>query len=513
MSSSLKFIPICILSLLLGLAGNARADPTAFVTFYGLNVDLFDLNPTDRIVPQMSLELSESFGSVSQHSLPEASWPPLREEHIFIRGGTNLADSNGSATVVMLDAFKEAQAVSTGAGSYAAALSDKFTFTLTPQTRAVFSALTESTVTATSYGSAIASVGLAGRLTNVLGQAPTFESFNVWTESGRSELPVAVETASGDSPLEGEIALLGNVYATSALPIPEPGQFAMLLAGIGMVAGALRRRRVRAVMAGALAAAAALATGSAHASRGAASVSNFSYELFDLVPADGITPSLTITTGIVNGAVFANVNNEPGDPWDEQLFSTDSFGETAIDKAQGHALVELSPWAARAEAAAGRGAFAGEGSSGYGFTLTPNTRVRFSADAQVDVFHDHTNTPPDRSEAAAGLTGEIASFPGQRTHFESFLETGTPTEGALRLAVDAFTGEFAGTGNIRAQTRALAVGVSPIPEPAPWVLLVAGLASCGVFKVSSCAQSRPLPFGHARVPRSPAAPAPAPDPS
>lgn len=481
MLSSMKFIPSCILLLLLGLAGNAHANPSAFVTFYGLNVELFDLNPNDRVVPQMSLELSESFGSVSQHSLPEASWPPLREDHIFIRGGTSLADSNGAATAVMLDAFKEAEAVSTGPGSYAAALSDTFTFTLTPQTRAVFSALTESTVTAPFYGSAIASVGLDGHLTNVLGQAATFQSFNVWTESGRHQLPVAVETASGDNPLEGEIALLGNVYATSALPIPEPGQFGMLLAGLGMVAGALRRRRVRAALTCALAAAAALAAGSAHASRGAASVSNLSYELFDLVPADGITPSLTITTGIVNGAVFANVDNAPGNPWDEQLFSTDSFGTTAIDKAQGHGLVELSPRAARAEAVAWRGAFSGEGSSGYGFTLTPNTRVRFSADAQVDVFHDHTNTPPDRSEAAAGLTGEIASFPGQRTHFESFLETGTPTNGALRLAVDAFTSEFAGTGSIRAQTRALAVGVSPIPEPAPWAILMAGLAFCSVL--------------------------------
>jgi hypothetical protein len=190
--------------------------------------------------------------------------------------------------------------------------------------------------------------------------------------------------------------------------------------------------------------------------------------------------SSTITTGIVNGAVFANVDNAPGNPWDEQLFSTDSFGQTAIDKAQGHGLVELSPGAASAEAVAWRGAFSGEGSSGYGFTLTPNTRVRFSADAQVDVLHDFSNTPPDRSEAAAGLTGEIASFPGQHTHFESLLETGTPTEGALRLAVDAFTGEFAGTGNIRAQTRALAIGVSPIPEPARWAILAAGLAYCWV---------------------------------
>jgi hypothetical protein len=112
------------------------------------------------------------------------------------------------------------------------------------------------------------------------------------------------------------------------------------------------------------------------------------------------------------------------------------------------------------------------------FTLTPNTRVRFSANAQIDVSHDFINTPPDRSEAAAGLTGEIASFPGRRTHFDSFLEAGSPTNGTLPLAVDAFTGEFAGTGNVRAQARALAIGVAPIPEPAPWATLVAGL-TCG----------------------------------
>ena len=76
--------------------------------------------------------------------------------------------------------------------------------------------------------------------------------------------------------------------------------------------------------------------------------------------------------------------------------------EDRIDKVPGHGLVELSPGAARAEAVAWRGAFSPEGSSGYGFTLTPNTRVRFSADAQIDVSHDITNTPPTGARRRRG---------------------------------------------------------------------------------------------------------------
>lgn len=489
MLSSMKSFRTCILVLLLGLAcNNGRADPTAFVKVNGLNIELFDLNIHDNVVPQMSLKLAESFGSVSKYSIPEASWPPLQEQHIFGSGGTNLRDGTGNATAVLLDSFKEAGVVSTGTGAFAAALSDSYTFTLTPQTRAVFSSLTESVVNASSYGSAIASAGLSGQLTTIPGNpATTFQAFNVWTESGSSKLPVAVETSAGNDPVSGQIAVLGNVYATSALLVPELEQFSMLLAGLGVLAGALRwhrrgrpaRRLVRCAIAGALAAGAAVVPGLAQASRGVASVSDFSYELFDLDPADGIRPALTFTTDIVNGALFANTNNEhePGIPWDEQNFVSDVYGPAAIDKVPGHALLVLTPGGASAEAVAWRGAFSAESSSGYGFTLTPNTRVRFSANARIDVAHDHTFMPPDRSEAAAGLTGEIASFPGRRTHFEDFLQSDQPSSGTSPLAVDAFTGEFAGTGSVRAQASALAIGVAPIPEPAPFSMLAAGLAS------------------------------------
>lgn len=514
---SMKSFLTSLLVLLLGLfCANARSNPSAFVTFYGLEFQLFDLNEADGIVPQISLDEVERFGSASQYSLPEASTPPLREDHIFDRGGLRLADTNGESWVVMLDAFMEAGAASTGGGAYAAALNDSFTFTLTPHTRAVFSSLTESVVTAASYGSAIAVVGLVGDQTGVPGQSVNFEAFNLMTESGRSSLPIAVETASGNVAASGEIALRGNVFASSAMPIPEPGQYWMVLAGLVLFAVARFRhpptRRdpmldtrfrlpgpwplpevmsrpslIRFAAAYGLGLAAITSPGSAHASSGSASVRDFSYQLIDLDPADGITPSLIFRSDIINGNAFANMNNLLGNPWDDELALT-TYGTGAIEKGPGGASTEVSPGTAQADALAWRGAFSAGSVSGHEFTLTPNTHVVFSATAQIRVSHDFINHPPERSQAFAGLFGEIATISGQRTQFDSHLFSESTGSNTMPVAVHAFTGQFAGTGNVRAQASAFAIGVSPIPEPAAWAMLVAGLA----FACVPIRRSRPI---------------------
>ncbi|MFC0134102.1 hypothetical protein CR105_11070 [Massilia eurypsychrophila] len=493
MSSTIRLCTTWLV-LMLGLfCTTARSDPLAFVTFYGLDVQLFDLNAADGITPQMTLVETERFGSASQYSLPESSSPPLRETHIFDSGGIRLADTDGASWVVMLNAFIEAGATSTGGGAYAAAINDSFTFTLTPRTRAVFSSLTESFVTAVGDGSAIAVVGLTGNLNSVVGQFVNFEAFNVMTESGRRTLPVAVETASGDEVATGDISLRGNVYANSALPIPEPGQYGMLLAGLTLFAVTSWRARPSARLAGlrhrcrcrarphlaGLAVACGLgaiaAPGLAHASSGSASVRNFSYQLIDLAPADGVTPSLTFTSAIINGSAYANVNNELGNPWDETLVIT-SYGVSAIEKGPGGASARVAPGSATADAIAWRGAFSAGSSSGYAFILSPNTHAVFSAIAETFLMHDHLFNPPDLSEAYAGLFGEMTTGAGQRTQFDSQLFSPTPGSAALRLAVHAFTGQLPGIGSVRAQAGATAIGVSPIPEPGAWAMLLSGLA-------------------------------------
>lgn len=191
-------------------------------------------------------------------------------------------------------------------------------------------------------------------------------------------------------------------------------------------------------------------------------------------------PSLMVTSAIVNGTVSANLNTVLGNPWDEQR-SLAGFGTESIAKPQGDALLELSAGGASAQARAWRGAFAADGHSGFEFTLTPHTHVVFSEIADLDVANNPA-TPPDSSEAEAGLIGEIVNFPGQRTQFDSVVRASTPGSSSRSIAVHAYTGDFAGTGFIRSDARAFAIGVSPIPEPPPWALLLAGLALGGSVK-------------------------------
>ncbi len=478
--SSIQAVLPWMLAVVLGCcSGDGRADSSASVKFSRLAVELFDLNRADGIEPGIALSEVERSGFLFQYPFPDPSGPALREDQLEGNGSATLSDSNGSASITLQDASMDGAAVVIGGGAYTALLTDRFTFTLTPYTRVVFSSLAESALSAVTAQSALAVVTLGGQLTSM---APfvSFESSNVRLDPGSSAVPISVETSSGDFAVAGDIALHGYAYAGGVMPIPEPGAWAMLLAGLAVLA-ATRGRRLRApgrlkrsALTAALAAVAA-ASGIAQASSGSASIHDFTFELIDLDETDGITPSLMFTSDIVNGAVFANMNTVLGNPWDETRSLT-HYGADSIDKPQGAALVELSPGSARAAAHAGRGAFSAAGSSGYAFTLTPHTHVRFSAIAQLDVAHYNPTSPPDLGEAEAGLLGEIFSFPGQRTQFDSFLVSSTPGSSSRTLAVHAYSGDVLATGYIRADARAFAIGVSPIPEPAPWAMLLAGLS-------------------------------------
>lgn len=487
---SIRSCLTCAFAILCALiANNARAESSALVTFSALEVALFDLAPGDGIEPGLALVQLERSGSVFQYRFPDAGWPPLREDRVSGLGSAALADANGLATVVLQDDAMEGQAIATGGGAYTTLLTDSFSFTLTPYTRAVFSALTGSDVHAGTLQSALAVVSLAGQIGSLPGEFTSFETTNVSFDSGSATVPIAVETATAEMPLSGDIALRGYAYAAGVSPIPEPGPAGMLLAGCMMLAVACARRRCRRASSPArsgclprlvlAAAACTFAVGSAawpaaaHASSGSASIYDFAYELVDLAPTDGIAPSLIFTSEAVGGSVNANEDIFLGNPWDATR-NLDDYGAEAIAWQPGGALVEISAESVDASALAWRGAYAASGQVAYDFTLTPMTRVIFSAIGQLLVAQD-PGRAPGASEASAGLSGEFASFPGQRTQFSSYVVLNTPGGTVRPLAVHAYTGNLAGTGSVRVGAGAFAIGISPVPEPAQHTMLLAGL--------------------------------------
>lgn len=185
----------CLLGLLVALAaGGVRADSSALITFSGLEVVLFDLAPGDGIDPVASLTQLERSGAVFQYQSPDPGWPPLREQRVDGLGTAALSDANGNATAVLGDEAMEGEAVTTGSGAFTALLTDSFRFTLTPYTRVIFSALTESALDPESPQAALAVVTLEGSFTN-LGESVTFETSSVRLDAGRGAVPLAVETA------------------------------------------------------------------------------------------------------------------------------------------------------------------------------------------------------------------------------------------------------------------------------------------------------------------------------
>ena len=481
---STKAFSTCLAALLLALAAHAaRADSSALVTFGGLDIALFDLAPDDGIDPALGLSQLERSGAAFQYRHPDASWPPLREDRVSGLGIAALADANGVATAVLQNQSLQGEAVSTGSGAYTALLTDSFRFTLTPYTRVVFSAVTESAVSAEAVQSALAVVTLAGQAIS-LGESITFETASVRLDTGSSIVPLAIETSSSALALSGDVALRGYAYAAAVSPVPEPGKLAMFLAaGAPLLAAARRRRRragpqsdrarsptagralsrlARAAGMGALALGTVACPGLAQASSGSASIFDFTYELIDLAPDDGIMPALIFTAESAGGTVHANRNTFLGNPWDESR-ALAGYGADAIIQAPGRATVEMSMDGSAVSALAWRGAFAASARSAYDFTLTPMTHVVFSALADIQVSHAPDNRP-EASQASAGLGGEISGSPGQRTQFSSLVSLESPGHSQRALTVHAFSGNVAGAGSLMLDTNVFAVGVSPIPE-------------------------------------------------
>lgn len=481
---STKALSICLAAMVLALTANvARADSSALVTFGELEFALFDLDPADGIDPALGLSQLERSGAAFQYRSPDASWPPLREDHVSGIGVAALADANGAATAILRDQSMEGEAVSTGGGAYTALLTDSLRFTLTPSTRVVFSALTESAVSAAASQSALAVVTLSGQAIS-LGESITFETSSVRLDTGSSIVPLAIETSSSALPLSGDVSLRGYAYAAGVSPVPEPGMLGMLLAGgAALLATARRRRGAHPQARSRLAIGAATCAlviggaawpGSVQASSGSASIFDFAYELIDLAPDDGITPSLIFTAESAGGSVHANRDTFLGNPWDESRTLT-GYGAASITQAPGGASVEMSVDGSAVAAQAWRGAFAASGRAAYGYTLTPMTHVVFAAMAELLVAHEPNNRP-EASQASAGLSGEISGVPGQRTQFSSFVTLDTPGHSRRSLAVHALTGNVAGAGSLMLDTNVFAVGVSPIPEPPMRdMLLAAGM--------------------------------------
>lgn len=230
------------------------------------------------------------------------------------------------------------------------------------------------------------------------------------------------------------------------------------------------QQRCRCVLAACLLAASSHAAAQASSS---ASISDFDYEIIDLLPDDGVAPSISLTPTRIVGESILYLQTFSV-PLTEATTST--FGGLGVENAYGSAGAALAP-----DYAASSSADAQAYSSRAGtwvelaFVLSPNTRVIFSANGSVNALPAN-----GYSSTEASLNGEITTpFISHGTRFGASVYSMLGEESGLLSAVaNSDAEELAGTLSIRTSAWAESY-VPPIPEPGQAAMLLAGLALLG----------------------------------
>lgn len=227
-----------------------------------------------------------------------------------------------------------------------------------------------------------------------------------------------------------------------------------------------------------------LACAPAHAAYGNASVelNNIKFELIDLDLNDSITPSIFFAHQVTYG--YLSYHNDG-------QHSTLDFAKQGVyakDFINGSYRASNTPGSLLAEA---------HGTSATGsmdtwlylyqksyFTLSPSTRLVFSADAAVSMDHDE---PFARRNTLAGISAEVEWSNKDSSGKDRFAQSLFTGQEARTQSLSGFieTGKHVGTGILAAQTQVQlyyngsVIPPSPVPEPATYGMLAMGLMVLG----------------------------------
>lgn len=207
------------------------------------------------------------------------------------------------------------------------------------------------------------------------------------------------------------------------------------------------------------------------AATSSATIQNFGYELVDLIPDDGIAPSVELSSG--QRRLEANLFSYPDRGPIADARGLD-YSSVAVSAAGSTAQSWLAPLLARADVAAVIASYSEAFAfDTIDFVLSPHARLIFSGDAHVAVQQNLESNV----YASAKIFGEIPSSPllSTRLQFSSSLESALG-ENTQMLSVAVNSGADETIGYVQLRTDAQAVSRVPaIPEPAPALMIGAGL--------------------------------------
>jgi hypothetical protein len=229
----LRLLPVASFLLLALSTAAAHAESTASAALTGFSFQLIDLDPNDGIAA--SLTLSGQNLIVSAAGFPDDSgdsdpWDTLRVP--------------GTASVTMY--YGSASSTIGTDGSFATATASNHEAVADSISRWNFSLSAHTTVIFTAVGSA--SANYEGNM-RAFGDAAIFAQYRispdvgytnlqdaVFISSGNGGRPLSFSISSSDTELAGIVGNAASAEAYSLTPVPEPESYAMLLAGVAVLA-------------------------------------------------------------------------------------------------------------------------------------------------------------------------------------------------------------------------------------------------------------------------------------
>lgn len=247
MSKNKRLLAASAAALACFVPASALAQISTSAAITGITFTLTDLAPDDGITPSMTLNLVDaSAGALAfDNGLGQA---PTAQASLQGPGSITAAGDFGQASAIVDESVLNVAAGGTF-GAFQSFARKEYIFSVPAQTLVTFTATSDAHVAVADPepAQATATIEMNAMFVNDApgGERVGSSKFNASRTvlSGGGVAPLSGSVFSEGPPFFGSLELVVRADARGLLPIPEPAGWTMLLAGLGLLAGAGRRAR------------------------------------------------------------------------------------------------------------------------------------------------------------------------------------------------------------------------------------------------------------------------------